>query len=150
MLSVNCGCEGAAQSQRLLVYHGPQLLVDVGFDEKFNPKINAAPIPGIAKLKALVDTGARESCVDSALAVRLGLPHFDRRTVSTVNGKMDVDFHLAQIHVRALRFTIWGPFAAVPLIASGFRCEALLGRSFLSHFKMVYDGPSGAVVIESY
>lgn len=147
MPSVNCGCDGAPQARRLLIYHGAEILVDIGFDEAYDRSRPIAPVAGAAKIKALVDTGARESCVDIDLAARLRLPQCDRRVVSTVNGPMTVDFHLAQIHVPALKFTIDGPFAAVPLVASKFRCEALLGRSFLSYVKMTYDGPSGAVVI---
>lgn len=54
-----------------------------------------------------------------------------------------VDFHLAQIHVPVLRFTIIGWFAAVPLSDSGFRHEVILGRSFLKYLKLIYDGPTG-------
>ncbi len=58
-----------------------------------------------------------------------------------------MDFYLAQIYIPSLKFTQRGIFAGVPLIASGFRHEALVGRSFLSYVKMQYDGGSGLVEI---
>jgi predicted aspartyl protease len=130
-----------------LEYHGPEIWVDIGFDPDYKPDKNAPPVPTISRVKALVDTGARQSCIDSSLASELGLPVFDRRRVSGVNGVIEVDFHLAQVHVPSLRFTLQGAFAGVPLIASGFRQRALVGRSFLSYVKMAYDGQTGEVVI---
>lgn len=121
--------------------------VHVGYDANWDPRCNAAPLATTKDLRALIDTGARQSCIDSELAVRLALPHFDRREISTCNGKVKVDFYAAQIHVPALMFTQRGPFAAVPLIASGFRYEVLLGRSFLSYLRMEYDGTTGEVVL---
>ena len=147
MLRTNCGHQGAPQGQALLVHYGPEIRVHVGYDHAWQPQSNAAPIAGTMDLLALIDTGARQSCIDSALAARLELPHFDRRPVSTCNGKVLVDFYLAQVHVPALRFTQRGPFAGVPLVASGFKNQVLLGRTFLSYLRMEYDGPSGQVVL---
>jgi predicted aspartyl protease len=145
MLKVNCGCDGAPQAQLLLIHHGPEILVNIGFDETWNHKSNLPPKPGASQLKALIDTGARESCIDDALARRLTLPHIDRRSVCSVKGTFEVDYHRAQIHVPALRFTLRGLFAVLPLIDSGFKFHALLGRSFLSNIRMEYDGKTGKV-----
>jgi len=147
MPSVNCGFQDAPQGQKLLVHYGPEIWVDIGFDPNYKPDQNAPPIPKISKVHALIDTGARESCIDSELAAELSLPAFDRRTVSGVNGPFEVDFHLAQVHVPSLRFTLQGAFAGVPLVASGFKYKALVGRSFLSYVKMEYDGRTGRVVV---
>lgn len=147
MLRVNCGCDGAPQAQLLLIYHGPEILVDIGFDEKWTRTTNAPPRPGAAQIKALVDTGAEESCIDDTLAKRLVLPHVDRRLVSSVNGKFEVDYYRAQLCVPALKFTVSGRFAALPLLASGLKFQVLVGRSFLSHVRMEYDGQTGKVKI---
>lgn len=148
MLKVSCGCAGAPQAQALLIHHGPAIVVTIGFDPEWRPDANAPPAPGASSLRALIDTGARQSCVDSDLALRLGLPQFDRKQVSSVGGIVMVNFHLAQVHVPSLKFTQSGPFAAVPLLASGFKYEALLGRSFLSYVKLRYDGPLGDAEVE--
>lgn len=143
MFKASCGCAGAPQAQLLLVHHGPAINVNIGFDSNWDPTSNSAPAAGASSLRALIDTGARQSCIDSELAIRLGLPHFDRKPVASVGGIVMVNFHLAQVHVPSLRFTQSGPFAAVSLLASGFKYEALLGRSFLSYVKFTYDGPAG-------
>ena len=147
MLKVNCGCDGAPQAQALLFHHGPEILVNLGFDEQWTRTAEVAPKAGAAQLKALVDTGARESCIDVGFAKRLVLPHVDRRTVSSVSGKSEVDYYRAQIHIPQLKFTITGLFAALPLLASGFSFPVLLGRSFLKYVRMEYDGVTGKVEI---
>ena len=145
MLSTNCGFLGAPQAHAQLWHHGPSIRVDLGFDPKYRPTDKRLPKWQISGVEALVDTGARESCIDSALATELSLPVFDRRTVSGVNGLLEVDFHMAQIHVPSLRFILRGRFAGVPLVSSGFQHHVVVGRSFLSYFKMEYDGPLGDV-----
>ncbi len=48
---------------------GPTLIVNIGFDPSY--KIAAKTVPNLPanQLHALVDTGATESCIDSALAM---------------------------------------------------------------------------------
>ena len=53
--------------------------------------------------------------------------------------------HLAQIHVPDVNFTIYGEFAGVHLRAGGQPHDALIGRDFLQHFTMTYNGYSGSV-----
>ena len=147
MLTTNCGYDDPVQGPGLLVLYGPATWVNVGLDPNYKPNSNAAPVPGIANIEALIDSGADESCIDSGLAAHLKLPIVDQQMVVGVSGNAKVNFHLAQVHVPALKFTSHGSFAGVPLVASGFRCRVLLGRTFLRHFKMVYDGRSGAVTL---
>ena len=146
MLTADCGYQDAPQGPKLLVYYGPCLWVNIGCDPSFTPQTNAPPKAGISNVEALVDTGAQESCIDELLAADLELPISDRRTVAGV-GSMEVNVHLAQIHIPALKFTELGAFAAVPLIGSGFRYKALIGRTLLRHMRMTYDGKTGAVQI---
>ena len=146
MPSADCGYSNSEFGRKLLVHYGPEIGVHVGFDPAYRQDSNAAPsLTDASKFKALIDTGARESCIDSLLAQRLALPVFDRGPVSGASGIREVDFHVAQIHVPLLRFTIMGWFAGVPLSESGFRHEVILGRSFLKYLKLVYDGPTGDV-----
>jgi predicted aspartyl protease len=127
----------------MLVVHGPTLLVDIGFDQSYAEGL----IPQLAatKLWALVDTGATECCIDSDLARKLNLPVVDRRHIAGVSGRREVDVYLAQVHVPSLTYTVYGPFAGVDLIAGGQRHYALIGRTFLRHFTMHYEGTTGNV-----
>src|SRR3989442_870168 len=101
MAQTKCGFDGAPQGasgQEMLVAWGPTLLVDVGFDPNFVPIVKGPPpVPGMRNLNALVDTGAQECCIDSRLAVQLGLPVVDRRQVSGIHGSHSADVHLAQV-----------------------------------------------------
>jgi hypothetical protein len=100
-------------------------------------------------LPALIDTGAGESCIDSGLAMRLNLPIVDQRPISGIHGAGIVNVHLAHIHIPYLPWTIWGQFCAVDLIAGGQAHHALIGRTFLQGFTMVYEGRTGTVTLSN-
>ncbi len=151
MPSIECGFvdgAGAILGCEMLVTNGPTLRVTIGFDPGYDPKAANPPptLPGVI-LPALVDTGAGDSCIDRLLAAQLRLPVVDRQRVAGVHGAMEVDMHLAQIHVPSLLVTLFGAFAGVDLIASGLIHHALIGRTFLRHFTMAYNGMSGSVVL---
>jgi hypothetical protein len=125
-------------------------LVNIGFDRNFNPQAALAPpVPGIVDVQALVDSGASECCIDSLLASQLSLPIVDRRQVSGVGGQHVVNMHMAQVHVPTLNFWIYGLFAGVNLAAGGQLHRALIGRTFLRHFTMIYEGRTGTVTIHN-
>ena len=137
---------GGASGREQLTVWGPTLKVDIGIDPNYKPGPPwAAPTPGISGIDALVDTGAGESCIDNLLAGQLNLPIVDRRPISGVHGAHIVNMYLAQIHVPSLAFTIYGAFAGVDLAAGGQVHKALIGRTFLQNFTMLYVGPSGSV-----
>jgi hypothetical protein len=124
--------------------------VHIGFDPTYDPQnpVGLPKLPG-NQMAALVDTGAIESCIDTALAMSLNLPVIDRRLISGVHGAREVNVHLAHVHVPTLNFTIYGPFAAVDLQAGGQPHHALIGRTFLQNFTMVYEGRTGTVTIHN-
>ena len=138
------------KAQDALEMHGPTLLVDIGFDAAYEA-LNRVGRPTLAesKLWALVDTGATESCIDNDLALKLNLPVVDRRQISGVSGLKEVNMYLAHIYIASLSFTLYGMFAGVDLVAGGQRHYALIGRTFLRHFKMTYDGITGDVTLSS-
>jgi hypothetical protein len=152
MPTTKCGFNdtpGGVSGQQLLTTCGPTLFVDVGFDPDFSIGMSGVPIPGVTRLEALVDTGAGESCIDSMLATQLNLPIVDRRPMSGAHGSAETNMHLAQIHVPLLNFTIYGVFAGVHLRAGGQWHHALIGRTFLQNFTLVYEGRTGTVTISS-
>lgn len=151
MAEVLCGFNdgaGGVSGAELLATWGPTLLVDIGFDPSFQPGITATtPTPGIRAVKALIDTGAADNCIDSLLASQLNLPIVDRRQAAGAHGALEVNMHLAQVTCPALGFTVWGAFAGVHLNAGGQWHQALIGRTFLRHFNLQYDGRTGTVKI---
>ena len=136
---------GATGSQ-LLMQWGPTLLVNIGFDPDWDVNNPIGPPKhSIENVNALVDTGATESCIDDLLATQLNLPIFDVRPVSGTAGQHDVNMYLAQIHIPSLNYTIYGSFAGVHLAAGGQVHHALIGRTFLGQFTMIYEGKTGNV-----
>lgn len=151
MPSIECGFAdgaGGVLGCDLLVTNGPTLHVNIGFDPAYKPStVDPPPTLPVIGLPALVDTGATDSCIDKLLAAQLKLPVVDRARIAGVHGALEVNMHLAQIHVPSLHVTLYGTFAGVDLIAGGQIHHALIGRTFLRHFMMTYNGTSGSVVL---
>ena len=152
MAQTKCGFNDgpAGQGRQLLATYGPTLLVDIGFDTTYDPLVpGKIPIAGVTGMRALVDTGACECCIDSLLASQLNLPIADRRPISGVHSSHIANMYLAQIHIPALAFTLYGMFAGVDLAAGGQVHRALIGRTFLLGFTLIYEGRTGNVIISS-
>lgn len=151
MAQTNCGFNDGPKGSgsELLTLLDPTLIVDIGFDPKFRVNRAMIPTPGIKGVNALVDTGASESCIDNLLAAQLNLPIVDRRPIAGSSGSHTTNMYLAQIHVPALKFNIYGIFAGVDLKAGGQVHSALIGRTFLQNFTMVYEGQTGSVTISN-
>ena len=135
--------------QTVLAYYGPTLDVRIGFDPSFQP--GAAPRSNLPEIlyPALVDTGARDSCIDSALALELGLPATRQGVISGAFGAGQSNYYRARIYVPDLGFTLGDEFPGVHLGAGGQRHFALLGRTFLQNFTMIYEGRSGIMTISN-
>lgn len=95
----------------------------------------------------LVDTGAYESCIDADLARELKLPVIDRIPMCGISGQTDHDVVLCQITIPSVGHSMSGRFACVDLLRGGQPHAALLGRDFLKHVVMIYDGAAGRVTI---
>lgn len=145
MPTVNCGFSGGYELAR----HGPTIAVAIGFDPDYQPSARVRPNLPPNRYPALVDTGAIESCIDAELAETLNLMPFGTRQATGAGGAFDAIEYMAQIYIPELRFTVVGPIASAPLRASGHPYYALLGRTFLRHFSMHYDGRTGAVIISN-
>lgn len=143
MPTTNCGFD----SPHELALYGPTLIVEIGFDANYQSTHSIKPETQSVPLPALVDTGAVESCIDSELAESLYLPVVDRVEIAGAGGITEVNVHLAQIYVPELACTIYGRFSSVHLAAGGQPHYALIGRTFLRHYKMNYDGPTGVVIL---
>ena len=138
---------GSLSGQDLLVRFGPTIFVLIGFDPAYSPGVSPRPSLPQLELPALVDTGASESCIDSALAQKLELPAVDTGFISGVQGASETIFYLAQIYVPRLNWTIYGRFSGVHLTTGGQPHNALMGRDFLRNFVLTYEGRTGDVII---
>ena len=130
-----------------LIAHGPTLPVDIGFDENYDHTLAKPPVTEIQQVPALIDTGATFSCIDDALAAQLNLPVVDQATVGGIAGSHVANVYLAQVYVPKFEFTQYGVFLGAGLTEGGQQHQALLGRSFLAGFIMIYDGIRGQVTL---
>ena len=144
MPSANPGFSGHPDRLEL---RGPILHVQIGYDPEFEFGVQNHPNLPEETYPALVDTGATASCIDSGLAVSLGLPIIDQDDVHGVHGLSKVNVHLAQIYIPSLDWTISKPLAAGNLYNDRNPLFALIGRDFLGSFVMTYNGITGSVVI---
>ena len=128
---------------------GPVLFVRIGFDTGFDPVSSSHPILPSNQLTALVDTGASASCIDSELAGALQLPILDRQQLAGIHGASEHDVCLAQIYIADLNFVLYGAFFAVHLALGGQPHYALIGRDFLRHFTMTYEGRTGLITVSN-
>lgn len=154
MPTASCGFSDGAGGTNLpgwylLARNGPTLLVEIGFDSRYSAETSRRPNIPSARWPALVDTGASASCIDSALAQSLGLPMSGRDNVAGVGGISLVDRYLAQIYIPSLNWTIYGPLSGVYLSAGRQPYQALIGRDFLSNFRMTYEGRTGEVILSN-
>ena len=151
MSFADCGFEaqdGVSGADRLAAV-GPTISVRFGFDPAFPPP-DGRPTDAPPRLvPAMIDTGAWATCIDSALAASLGLPVADTAVVAGVHGADLVEVYLAQMQVPDLGVMCQGRFRAAHLSAGGQYHRALIGRDFLRHYAMIYDGRTGAVRLVS-
>lgn len=141
-MAANCGYADAPQGRRLLHYHGPNIEVHIGLDPTWEEGQQRAPRSDRSNLRGLIDTGAEDSCIDSALAIEIALPIINQRRVGGV-GSIKVDVHQAQVHIPRLFYTLHGPFAAIPGLMDRIHYPVVLGRAFLRDCVLTYEGCTG-------
>lgn len=100
-------------------------------------------------MRALIDTGAGGDCIDDELARRLGLPVTDEGEISGVGGRQHAFIYTARVYVPTLDRLLFQPFTGVKLEEGGQWHRLILGRTFLRHYRMDYDGASGQVEIST-
>lgn len=137
--------DGKPSHQSLLQY-GPSIKVHVAPYPDLNRADAGSELVSQLTL-ALIDTGARESCIDTQLATHLGLAAIDTMLLSGVGGSRPHPVFLAYVAIPELGIAQYGKFAGVELSDGGQVHGVLLGRTFLGATKLVYDGPSSHVTV---
>jgi hypothetical protein len=135
--------DGRSDSNSLILF-GPTIPAYIGH----HPSTDLIS-PATEQVSALVDSGAEQSCIDKSIAEKLGLPVVDVQMVAGANGAQEQPVYMANLQFPPLNFTEYGRFIGVDLMTGGQPHGALLGRSFLRHVIMIYDGIRGQVTIAS-
>ena len=128
-----------------LVEAGPMVSVQIGDDHKFRPGGDRhGPNLSNTLYSALVDTGSRDSCIDSGLATELNLQILGQRCLTGFQGSQRVNVYYAQVYIPELNGVFSHQFAGVNL---GKPPHVLIGRDLLQNFTMTYEGQTGVVRI---
>ena len=147
MTTVNCGFEN---NPGLLARIGPTLNAEVGYDHSFRPDSGLRPEIPIELYEALVDTGAAVTCIDVGLAGALNLPIVSQAgRASGVFGIGETVTYSVTIHLPELNATFSGHVLGARLEEGGQRHRVIIGRDFLRHFRLSYDGRTGAVTLSN-
>ena len=118
------------------------------------PRQRAAgvPPPPFVTLRALVDTGAKRTCVDAAAFRSLGLLPVMKtavRTASTGRAGMTRDvYDISVATLGATPVTLAAAVAAIAIDLSWAPYQCLLGRDVLASCRFMYDGPASRFELE--
>jgi len=106
------------------------------------------PVPAEAA-RLMVDTGAQRTCIDQAIAARLGLAPIRYEPMVGVSQKAEnypvflVQMGLGMAEGEITQQAIWSAeVVGVPTISVGAHA-GLIGRDFLAHFDFRYHGRDG-------
>lgn len=96
---------------------------------------------------ALIDTGAGSTCIDEAVAIRLGLPIVNVvKLTSATHSDVPRNVYPVTFEVAGIRQQLDCPLAiGVPLEKQ--KIIALIGRDVLSMATVFYNGPAGQITL---
>lgn len=132
-----------------MVQFGPVLAVMVGVAPAL-AKLEAeagrpvpTPVPGLA----LVDTGCTRTAIDETVIAKLGVAPTGVTQVGTAGGQRQSVLCAVQLFFPTLGNADIVLPQAMSCDLSGQGPLVLLGRDLLQYFVMIYDGPTGRVVL---
>ena len=132
---------------------GPVITIVVGVSEPHAQALKTAgkAQPSPIAIRALIDTGARCTCVDPLVLTALGLSATGKVSMHTPSTG-GVAHSCSQFDVSILipSAVLSRRFAAVPVIESSLSTtgiQALIGRDLLESCLMVYDGANRTITL---
>lgn len=143
------GSKVPAPPELLLQVRGPVIQVTVGLAQSVAQELAArgeivpAPVAGWA----MIDTGASGTCIDEDLAQQMGLPVIDRQRIATPShNSAEMNVYPASITITPIQHTI-NVDRAVGVSLDNQGIIALIGRDFLAHCTLHYNGTTGTFTI---
>ena len=131
----------AAQSPNL-AQTGPIIDIHVGVPAALEATMTATgtPVPGLEPIRAMVDTGASSSVIQTGIAAKLGLNPVGSMPTNTPSSQ---GVMCPQFAVRFLFPNNIGvdPITVIEMPLAGQAIQALLGRDVLAFGTLVYLGP---------
>ena len=77
------------------------------------------------------------------------MPKVGEEEIVAALGSGITNVYAAQIYVHGLRYTFTGRTPGLQLAAGGQPYSAIIGRDFLRHFRLTYDGRTGEVSLSN-
>lgn len=128
----------------LLEHYGPTIAVQIGYHDRDGALQLSSDV-----YDALVDTGADASCIDSTLAAELNLKIVDKQYAAGVLGSGLVNVYSAQLYIPDLSAGFVGGFPGLPLADDELPHAVIIGREFLRHYTLLYEGRTGVFTISN-
>lgn len=127
------------ERKELLRINGPRL--DVIIRNPGSELSSSEVSNSFVEREAILDTGASVVCISQEIADNLQLQQTDRRTLAGVGGSVEATVYAGILEVPQLDYS---ELIELYSVRKGTLTHSiLLGRTFLSHFIVTYDGPEG-------
>jgi predicted aspartyl protease len=126
---------------------GPVVQVNVTIEQTFAKILlsQGKPLPPTESGWALIDTGASQTCIDDAVAQRLGLPVIDVALMTSAShAATQQNIYPVQIEMVGIPISIGSPRTmGANLKPQGILL--LIGRDVLQHGTLMYNGIAGQI-----
>ena len=94
--------------------------------------------PPFVRAKAVIDTGAERTCLDSSISEKLALQVYDTARIATLSGIAEVNMVDVLIHIPELNRCF--PVCVPSVDFGGKSYQVVIGRDILRKCKFEYDG----------
>jgi len=132
-----------------LLQHGPTVQIVIGLAQSFTDQLlqQGQPLPQPVSGHALIDTGASITCIDNSAAQNLGLPAIDVvQMMSASHDSIEQNVYPIQMQIVGSPIRVEIPRAiGANLAAQGLL--ALIGRDYLQHCTLFYNGLTGEITL---
>jgi predicted aspartyl protease len=143
------GKEVPIPSGLVLQQHGPVVQVVVGIAQIFADPLlqQGITLPAPLSGNGLLDTGASTTCIDDEIARQMGLPAIDVVTMASAShSSIQQNVYSIQMQIVGSPIMVQVPRA----IGASLRTQgiiALIGRDYLQHCTLHYNGLTGAITL---
>ena len=129
--------------------HGPLVQVNIGISKTVADQLlkQGTELPNSVSGNALVDTGASTTCIDDSVARQMGLPVIDIVAMTSASHpSTQQNVYPIVMQIAGSTITVEVPNAVgANLMSQGI--IALIGRDFLEHCTLHYNGITGAITL---